>query len=82
MGALIRIPNPQSNLPARLSEGEPIPLGERYSSRREQIARRLAKWDAPVVPDEVLHALATIFLMQPDHELTPFFAWLDHRLGR
>ena len=80
MGALI--PNAQSNVPARLSVGQPTRLGERYSSRREQIARQLAKWEAPALPDRVLDALATIFLMQPGHELTPFFVWLDHRLRR
>jgi hypothetical protein len=82
MGALIRIPNAQSNVPARLSAGQPSHLGERNSSRREQIARQLAKWEAPTLPDHVLDALATIFLMQPGHELTPFFVWLDHRLRR
>jgi hypothetical protein len=81
MGALIRIPKAQSNVPARLSAGPPTHLGERYS-RREQIARHLAKWEAPTLQDNVLDALATIFLMQPGHELTPFFVWLDHRLRR
>ena len=77
MGALIRIPNAQSDVP-----GQPTRLGERYSSRRERIARELAKWEAPALPDRVIDALATIFLMQPGHELTPFFVWLDHRLRR
>jgi hypothetical protein len=82
MGALIRLPNAQSNVPARLSAGQSTRLGERYSSRRTQIAHQLAKWDAPALPDNVLDALATIFLLQPGHELTPFFVWLDHRLRR
>ncbi len=82
IGALIRLPNAQSNMPARLSAGQPTRPAEGYSSRREQIARQLAKWEAPVLPDHVLDALATIFLMQPGHELTPFFVWLDDRLRR
>ena len=82
MGALIRIPNAQSNVPVRLSAGEPARLGARHPSRREQIARQLAKWEVPALSDEVVDALATIFLMQPGHELTPFFVWLDHRLKR
>ena len=82
MGALIRIPNTQSTVLARLSASQPTRHGERYSSRRTQIAHQLAKWDAPALPDNVLDALATIFLMQPGHELTPFFVWLDHRLRR
>ena len=82
MGALIRIPNTQSTVLARLSASQPTRHGERYSSRREQIARQLAKWEAPTLPDHVLDALATIFLMQPGHELTPFFVWLDNRLRR
>ena len=82
MGALIRLPNAQSNAPARLSAGQSTRLGERHLSRREQIAHHLAKWEAPALPDNVLDALATIFLLQPGHELTPFFVWLDHRLRR
>ena len=81
-GALIRLPNAQSDVPAKLSAGQSTRLGERYSSRRTQIAHQLAKWEAPALPDNVLDALATIFLLQPGHELTPFFVWLDHRLRR
>lgn len=82
MGALIRTPNAQSEAPAPLPANEPADLGEWLSSRREQIARQLATWQAPALPDEVLNTLATIFLMQPGHELTPFFVWLEHRLRR
>ena len=82
MGALIGIPNAQPEAPAPQPANEPASLREWLSSRREQIAGQLAAWEAPALPDQVLDALATIFLMQPGHELTPFFVWLDHRLRR
>ena len=82
MGALSGIPNAQSEAPAPLPANEPAGFGEGLSSRREQIARQLATWEAPALPDQVLDALATIFLMQPGHELTPFFVWLEQRLRR
>jgi hypothetical protein len=76
----IRIPNARSEAPRPIA---PLagPDQESYS-RPEQIARRLATWKAPALPDEILNALATIFLMHPGHELTPFFVWLDDRLRR
>jgi hypothetical protein len=82
MPALIRIPNAQSEAPAPLAAGASAGREEGLYSRHQQIARQLATWKAPALPDEVLDAMATIFLMHPGHELTPFFVWLDHRLSR
>jgi hypothetical protein len=68
----------RSETPALAADG----LEEWLSSRGDQLVRQLAKWQAPALPDQVLDTLATIFLMQPGHELTPFFVWLEHRLRR
>jgi hypothetical protein len=79
---VIRIPNAQSEAPAPLLADEPAGVGEWLSSRREETIRQLATWQAPALPDEVVEALATIFLMQPGHKLIPFFVWLEDRLRR
>jgi hypothetical protein len=79
---VIRIPNAQSEAPAPLLADEPAGLGEWLSSHREETVRQLATWRAPVLPNEVVDALATIFLMQPGHKLIPFFVWLEDRLTR
>ena len=79
---VIRIPSAQSEALAPLLADEPAGLGEWLSSHREETVRQLATWRAPVLPNEVVDALATIFLMQPGHKLIPFFVWLEDRLTR
>jgi hypothetical protein len=79
---VIRIPNAQSEALAPLFADEPAGLGEWLSSHREETIRQLATWKAPALPNEVVDALATIFLMQPGHKLMPFFVWLEDRLRR
>jgi len=79
---VIRIPNAQSEAPASPFSDEPAGLGEWFSSHREETIRQLATWQAPALPNEVVEALATIFLMQPGHKLIPFFVWLEDRLRR
>jgi hypothetical protein len=79
---VIRISNAQSEAPAPLFANEPAGLGEWFSSHREETVRQLMTWQAPVLPNEVVEALATIFLMQPGHNLIPFFVWLEDRLRR
>ncbi len=79
---VIRIPNAQSAAAAPLFADEPAGVGEWLSSHREEAIRQLATWKAPALPNEVVDALATIFLMQPAHKLIPFFVWLEDRLRR
>jgi hypothetical protein len=79
---VIRISNAQSEAAAPLFANEPAGLGEWFSSHREETVRQLMTWQAPVLPNEVVEALATIFLMQPGHNLIPFFVWLEDRLRR
>jgi hypothetical protein len=79
---VIRIPNAQSEAPAPLCTDEPAGVDEWLSSHREETVRQLATWQAPALPNEVVEALATIFLMQPGHKLIPFFVWLEDRLRR
>jgi hypothetical protein len=79
---VIRIPNAQSEAPAPLFADEPAGGGEWLSAHREETIRQLATWKAPALPNEVVDALATIFLMQPGHKLMPFFVWLEDRLRR
>ncbi|MGH7896796.1 MAG: hypothetical protein ACREQQ_02525, partial [Candidatus Binatia bacterium] len=50
------------------------------ASNRDKIDSRIEAWHAPVLPDEIVDTLATIFLMQPGHELMPFFLWLDGKV--
>jgi hypothetical protein len=81
-GALIRIPNARSEPPAALPASEPAGLAEWFSARREEIVRQLETWQAPALPNEVLDALAAIYLVQAGHRLMPFFVWLEDRLKR
>lgn len=75
---VIRIPNARPGLLL-------TPYADRHSgldelSRGDAVARRLEAWKPPALPDEILETLAAIFLMQPGHELIPFFLWLEQRL--
>ena len=79
---MIRIPNAQSEAPAPLLADEPAGVGEWLSSRREETIRQLATWKAPALPNEVVDALATSFLMDPGHKLMPFLVWLEDRVRR
>src|SRR5438445_6378675 len=47
---------------------------------RDKMSERLAAWEAPVLSDEIVETMATIFLMQPGRELMPFFLWLDGKM--
>ena len=43
----------------------------------DAVQRRLQSWEAPVLSDEEIEVYAKIFLMNPGHELMPFFLWMD-----
>ena len=47
---------------------------------RDKISSQLEAWQAPILPDEIVDTMATIFLMQPGHELMPFFLWLEGKV--
>jgi hypothetical protein len=79
---LIRLPDSGPSVRGQRSTGEPADLAEWLSVSAEEMVRQLDAWHAPTLPDEVLDALATIFLMRPEHAVIPFFLWLDERLGR
>jgi hypothetical protein len=79
---LIRLPDSVPCVRDQRSTGEPADLGERLSVSREEMVRLLDAWQAPTLTDGVIDALATIFLMRPEHAVIPFFLWIDERLGR
>ena len=70
----------RSRHPLRPSELGPFDAW--LSSRGEEIVQQLERWEPPFLPDEVIDAWATIFLMQRGHEVMPFFAWLEQHLTR
>ena len=79
---LIRLPDSGPSVRDQRSTGEPADLAQWLSVSGEEMVRQLDAWHAPTLTDGVVDALATIFLMRPEHAVIPFFLWLDERLGR
>ena len=47
------------------------------AATEDVLQRQLQSWEAPVLSDEEIEVYAKIFLMNPGHELMPFFLWMD-----
>jgi len=68
----------RANGVARPGRVEMPPLGEAsIAGVDEALQRHLQRWEAPVLSDEEIELYAKIFLMNPGHELMPFFLWMD-----
>ena len=59
---------------------EPPEPRESGIPNRDKIAGQIEAWEAPILSDDIVETMATIFLMQPGHECMPFFLWLEGKL--
>jgi hypothetical protein len=67
-------------VPPEIRPEETVASAPPATLSRDSISSRIEMWQAPILSDEIVDTMATIFLMHPGHELMPFFLWLEGKI--